>query len=135
MWHNGFLWLLFLSYFSLRSGQFKGSKKSWPPQKVPWNGSKSDSPAKKIMSRIFLNSGTLIVIFCCILSTLWSQAAFHKLPHFSRRFQKSRIKCRGFLLFIPLRRFTLYFLSRSFARNITNGLFFILPLVIYCPKI
>ena len=24
---------------SLRSGQFKGSKKSWPPQNVPWNGS------------------------------------------------------------------------------------------------
>ncbi len=23
----------------LRSGQFKGSKKSWPPQNVPWNGS------------------------------------------------------------------------------------------------
>jgi hypothetical protein len=45
----------------LRSGQFKGPKKSWPPQNVPRNGSKSYCPAKKIMSRIFLNSGTLIV--------------------------------------------------------------------------
>jgi hypothetical protein len=32
---------------SLRSRQFKGSKKSWPPQNVPRNGSKSYCPAKK----------------------------------------------------------------------------------------
>ncbi len=31
----------------LRSGQFKGSKKSWPPQNVPQNGSKGYCPAKK----------------------------------------------------------------------------------------
>jgi len=28
-----------LNYPLLHSGQFKGSKKSWPPQNVPWNGS------------------------------------------------------------------------------------------------
>jgi hypothetical protein len=28
-------------------GQFKGSKKSWPPQNVPQNGSKRYCPAKK----------------------------------------------------------------------------------------
>jgi hypothetical protein len=29
------------------SGQFKGSKKSWPPQNVPRNGSLSYCPTKK----------------------------------------------------------------------------------------
>jgi hypothetical protein len=75
-----------MSHFS---GQFKGSKKSWSPTNVPWNGSSSDCPAKK-MSRSFLYSGTLIVImsFCRIL------------------FQKSGIKCTGvFLYVVPLRRF------------------------------
>jgi hypothetical protein len=28
-----------LNFAALRSGQFKGSKKSWPPQNVPRNGS------------------------------------------------------------------------------------------------
>jgi hypothetical protein len=28
-----------LNFVFLRSGQFKGSKKSWPPQNVPQNGS------------------------------------------------------------------------------------------------
>jgi hypothetical protein len=41
----------FLSHFSGHfegaSGQFKGSKKSWSPQNVPRNGSKSYCPAKK----------------------------------------------------------------------------------------
>ncbi len=31
----------------MRSGQFKGSKKSWPPQNVPRNGSESYCPTKK----------------------------------------------------------------------------------------
>jgi hypothetical protein len=48
----------------------------------------------KIMSRIFLNSGTLIVImsFCRILSTLYSEVIFHNVPHFSRGRQKSGTK-------------------------------------------
>jgi hypothetical protein len=37
----------FLPNWNFRSGQFKGSKKSWPPQNVPRNGSKSYCPAKK----------------------------------------------------------------------------------------
>jgi hypothetical protein len=42
-----FFWDNNLNCPSLRSGQFKGSKKSWPPQNVPRNGSKSYCPAKK----------------------------------------------------------------------------------------
>ncbi len=37
-WDNHFM-SHFLNCPSLRSGQFKGSKKSWPPQNVPRNGS------------------------------------------------------------------------------------------------
>ena len=48
--------------FFLRLGLFKGSKKSWPPQNVPRNGSLSYCPTKKSLSRSFLNSVTLIVI-------------------------------------------------------------------------
>ncbi len=41
------------------AGQFRGPKKSWPPQNVPCH--KVIVPQKKIMARSFLNSGTLIV--------------------------------------------------------------------------
>ena len=64
------------------------------------------------LSRIFLNSGTLIVImsFCRILSTLCRQVVFHIVPHFGKRAgQKVQRKIaaavqkgKSPLLFVPL---------------------------------
>jgi hypothetical protein len=42
--------------------------------------------AKRCKYKIYFMS------FCCILSTLWSQAAFHNIPHFSHGQEKSGIK-------------------------------------------
>jgi hypothetical protein len=67
---------------------------------IQYSISPSLIPQKKIMSRSFLNSGTLIVIisFCCIL------------------FQKSGTKSRGVLQFVPLRRFYSVLFIQLFCR-------------------
>ena len=56
--------------------------------------------------------GSYVLGFCCIFFTLWSQAAFHNLPHFSK---ERDIMLRGFYFMYRHGVFTLYFISRSFA--------------------
>ncbi len=60
-----------------RSRQFKGSKKSWPPQNVPRKGSKSYCPAKKNFVPQFLkqrdiNSYTFTYLFSLFLLNFFS---------------------------------------------------------------
>ena len=50
-----------ITFWAISWDILRGPRLFWLSN-VPWNGSKSDCPAqKKIMSRSFLNSGTLIV--------------------------------------------------------------------------
>ena len=68
-----------MSHFS---GHFEGASTFLTPQNVPRNGSKSYCPAKKkIMSRSFLNSGTLIVILCLHSESLVTKKTFAPLFH------------------------------------------------------
>ena len=56
----------------LRSGQFKGSKKSLPPQKVPWNSSKIIVPPKNHYVPHFLKQRDIgnFMSFCNHLSSI-----------------------------------------------------------------
>ncbi len=69
-------WLFWpLNCPSLRSGQFKGSKKSWPPQNVPRNGSKSYCPAKKNDVPQFLKQrdiNSYSILYCMIVWKIFS---------------------------------------------------------------
>ena len=94
MWHNGFLWLLFLSYFS---GLFEGASTFLTPKL-------SRAPAKNHYVPHFLKQWDINSYYVLLLYIIYvmESGRFSQSPAFFKRVGHN---VEGFLLYVPLRRF------------------------------